>query len=89
MTIYENAYKSGEISLGEFLTKEISMIEYQAMTKEALLNAQILQLDAKEKESLKALEGWKSSLTDTEDKKRAQNQIDQTTATYKKMRENA
>lgn len=88
-SMYENSYKSGEISLGEFLSKELAMIEYQASAKEALLNAQILELNAKEKESVQALENWKSSLTDAEDKKRAQNQIDQTTATYKKMRETA
>lgn len=88
-SILENSYKSNEISLGSYLSQELTLIENQANKKREIQANLIEQLNLQEQSDLSKLEKWKSTLTETEDKKRAEKMITDTKDRYQKARESA
>lgn len=88
-SILENSYKANEISLGSYLSQELTLIENQANKKREIQANLIEQLDLQEQSELSKLEKWKSTLTETEDKKRAEKMITDTKDRYQKARESA
>lgn len=82
----ENSYKSNQITLGNYLSKEFTLIENQANKKREIQANLIEQLSIQEQSDLRKLEAWKSTLTETEDKKRADKMIEDTKDRYQKTR---
>lgn len=88
-SILENSYKANEISLGSYLSQELTLIENQANKKREIQANLIEQLNLQEQSDLSKLEKWKSTLAETEDKKRAEKMISDTKDKYQKARESA
>lgn len=82
----ENSYKSNQITLGNYLSQELTLIENQANKKREIQANLIEQLNLQEQSDLQKLEAWKSTLTETEDKKRADKMIEDTKDRYQKTR---